>query len=238
MLTVLTDARRPRPWASSPGCSSCPSCCSRRGPGMIADRFPQAPHPARHPDGLLALSSLLLGVLAVTGTAELWQVYAIALFPGVATAVDNPARQAFVSEMVPERPAHQRRCPQQRVVQRGPPHRPGPGRRLIIAAWAPASALLLNTLTFVAVIVALLRLRHPRAAPRAAVTRGKRRASARACATCGTAPTSMLVMAAGVRARHVRHELPDHHGADGDQGVRQGAAASTACSARSWPSAR
>ena len=40
-------------------------------------------------------------MLAVTGVVELWHVYALALLQGVATAVDNPARQTFVSEMVP-----------------------------------------------------------------------------------------------------------------------------------------
>ena len=37
----------------------------------------------------------------MTGAAQLWHVYAIALFQGITTAIDNPARQAFVSEMVP-----------------------------------------------------------------------------------------------------------------------------------------
>ena len=36
----------------------------------------------------------------MTGVVELWHVYALALLQGVATAVDNPARQTFVSEMV------------------------------------------------------------------------------------------------------------------------------------------
>ena len=32
---------------------------------------------------------------------ELWHVYLLALLQGLATAIDNPARQTFVSEMVP-----------------------------------------------------------------------------------------------------------------------------------------
>ena len=69
--------------------------------GLIADRFPKR-RILLATQTLLALSSLLLGILAVTGAAQLWQVYAIALFQGVVTAIDNPARQAFVSEMVPD----------------------------------------------------------------------------------------------------------------------------------------
>ena len=68
--------------------------------GMIADRFPKR-RILLVTQVALALSSLVLGVLVVTGTAQLWMVYAIALFTGVATAIDNPARQSFVSEMVP-----------------------------------------------------------------------------------------------------------------------------------------
>ena len=48
--------------------------------------------------GLLALA---LGLLVVSGTARLWQVYTLAAMLGVVAAIDGPARQAFVSEMVP-----------------------------------------------------------------------------------------------------------------------------------------
>ncbi len=48
--------------------------------------------------GLLGLG---LGLLIVTGTVELWMVYGFALAGGVASAMDSPARQAFVSELVP-----------------------------------------------------------------------------------------------------------------------------------------
>ena len=44
--------------------------------------------------------ALTLGVLTVTGAVRLWMVVALALALGVATAIDNPARQAFAQEMV------------------------------------------------------------------------------------------------------------------------------------------
>ena len=44
--------------------------------------------------------ALLLGLLAVTGQAQLWQVYALAAMLGLTTAVEMPARQSFVVEMV------------------------------------------------------------------------------------------------------------------------------------------
>lgn len=44
--------------------------------------------------------ALILGVLALTGSARVWHVYLLAFGLGLATVVDNPARQAFVVEMV------------------------------------------------------------------------------------------------------------------------------------------
>ena len=43
-----------------------------------------------------------LHALVITGTAQLWHVYAFALLLGIVTAIDTPARQAFVSELVPD----------------------------------------------------------------------------------------------------------------------------------------
>ena len=68
--------------------------------GLIADVFPKR-RLLVITQVLLLVTSLLLAILALGGWAHLWHVYAIALAQGVITAVDNPARQAFVSEMVP-----------------------------------------------------------------------------------------------------------------------------------------
>jgi len=47
--------------------------------------------------GLLAL---VLGILVVTDTVVLWQVYLLAGLLGVVNLFDNPARQTFMIEMV------------------------------------------------------------------------------------------------------------------------------------------
>ncbi|MBS0549331.1 MAG: MFS transporter [Proteobacteria bacterium] len=49
--------------------------------------------------GLLALG---LGLLTVTGVVELWHVYVFAFLHGCAAALDAPARQTFVSDLVGE----------------------------------------------------------------------------------------------------------------------------------------
>lgn len=67
--------------------------------GLIADRFPKrlVLLVTQSSMGLLAAA---LAVLALTGNVEVWHVYLLALGLGIATAVDNPSRQAFVNEMV------------------------------------------------------------------------------------------------------------------------------------------
>lgn len=49
---------------------------------------------------LAMLQSLLLAAVAFTG-APVWTLYAVAVFGGFTVAFDNPARRAFVVEMVP-----------------------------------------------------------------------------------------------------------------------------------------
>jgi MFS family permease len=48
------------------------------------------------------VQSFVLAALAFTGDPPLLAVYAVAMLGGIATAFDNPARRAFVGEMVPE----------------------------------------------------------------------------------------------------------------------------------------
>jgi MFS family permease len=67
--------------------------------GVVADRFPKR-RLLQVTQLAMAVSSLLLGVLAVTGVAHTWHVYVIAFVFGIGSAFDAPARQSFVSEMV------------------------------------------------------------------------------------------------------------------------------------------
>jgi MFS family permease len=49
---------------------------------------------------LMALPALTLWLLTAAGSVQVWMVYALILARGTVTAVDNPTRQSFVSEMV------------------------------------------------------------------------------------------------------------------------------------------
>lgn len=67
--------------------------------GLLADRMDKRRvlYVSQSLAGLIALS---LGVLVLTDTVELWMVYGLALALGLVGSFDNPARHAFVMEMV------------------------------------------------------------------------------------------------------------------------------------------
>ena len=67
--------------------------------GVVADRVPKQ-RLLQVTNAMMAGPALVLGLLAVTDTAEVWHVYLLALLLGVGAAFDGPARQAFVSELV------------------------------------------------------------------------------------------------------------------------------------------
>ncbi|WP_442778656.1 MFS transporter [Actinomadura sp. WAC 06369] len=70
--------------------------------GVIADRYPKRRVLMITQVSMGALA-LVLGLLAITGTAQVWHVYVLAFGLGMATVVDNPTRQAFAVEMVGRR---------------------------------------------------------------------------------------------------------------------------------------
>ncbi|MEL4504957.1 MFS transporter [Luteococcus sp. H138] len=68
--------------------------------GSVADRLPK--RTILLASALVGLTSAaVLSVLTITGQVKLWQVFALSLLDGLGMAFDNPARQAFVSEIVP-----------------------------------------------------------------------------------------------------------------------------------------
>jgi MFS family permease len=67
--------------------------------GLVADRVPKL-RLLQVTQTVMALTATLLGVLAITGTVEVWHVYVLAFVFGIGSAFDAPARQSFVSEMV------------------------------------------------------------------------------------------------------------------------------------------
>ena len=125
--------------------------------GMISDRFPKR-RILFATQSALALTSLLTGVLVVTGSVRLWQIFVLAFVQGVAAALDNPARQTFVSEMVPHESLSNAVGLNSASFNAG--RLIGPGLAgLVIAAFGTGPAFFLNTFSFVAVLFALARMR-------------------------------------------------------------------------------
>lgn len=69
--------------------------------GLVADRVDRRKL-LMVTQGLMGLLALSLGIMTLTGVVELWHVYVFAFLLGCVAAFDNPARQVFVSEMVPD----------------------------------------------------------------------------------------------------------------------------------------
>ena len=67
--------------------------------GVIADQFPKRTVLRIMQVGM-AVPAAVLGVLAVTGVIQVWHVYVLAFVFGIGRALEAPARQAFVAEMV------------------------------------------------------------------------------------------------------------------------------------------
>lgn len=67
--------------------------------GVLADRLPKRPLLIAT-QAAMGLTGLALAVLTLSGHVEVWHVYLTAFLMGLVTVVDNPARQAFVHEMV------------------------------------------------------------------------------------------------------------------------------------------
>ena len=70
--------------------------------GFIADRFDRR-RLLIITNSTMGALSIGLGVITVLGVAQLWHVYLFALALGITSAIDAPARQAFVSELVSEK---------------------------------------------------------------------------------------------------------------------------------------
>lgn len=68
--------------------------------GAIVDRFDKR-RVLAITQLLLAGTALGLWAMVATGVVQLWHVYVFAFITGAITAFDNPARQSFVSEVVP-----------------------------------------------------------------------------------------------------------------------------------------
>ena len=123
--------------------------------GSLADRMSEADAADLHPDRAGPRRAHAWPALVLGGWIQLWHVYLLATLLGVASAFDGPARQSFAPEMVPEK-----LIPNAVGLNTTSFHAArlvGPAvAGLVIAWWGVGPALLLNGLSFIAVLVALV----------------------------------------------------------------------------------
>lgn len=116
--------------------------------------------------------ALILGLLVVTNTVQLWHVYLLALLLGVGSAIDAPSRQAFVSEVVeaPDVP----NAVALNATSFNLARLAGPGLAGLLIAWlGTGPAFLINAASFGAVIISLAKMRPAELHPAAKAPRGK-----------------------------------------------------------------
>lgn len=124
--------------------------------GTTADRFSKR-RILLVTQSVMLLTSALLAGLTLSGHVRLWHVYALASVQGITMAFDGPARMTFVSEVVPPRLVMNAISLNSASFNGGRLIGPAVGG-LLIAAFSPGIGLLVNTVSFVAVLAALLLL--------------------------------------------------------------------------------
>ncbi|MHC5744634.1 MAG: MFS transporter [Nostoc sp.] len=105
---------------------------------------------------LAMIQSLTLAALALTGVIEVWQIIALSLFQGFINALDAPARQAFVPELVEHREDLANAIAINSTMVNGA-RLIGPAiGGLLIAGVGTGYCFLIDGLSYIAVIAALL----------------------------------------------------------------------------------
>ena len=104
---------------------------------------------------VMVLEALLLAWLTFTGQVTLWQIYLLTAIQATALAFDLPARQALVPNLVPAKDLPNAFSMQSIAFQVGSIVGPALSG-LVIAYWGQYYTYLLNAITYLAVIGALL----------------------------------------------------------------------------------
>ena len=139
--------------------------------GVLADRIPGRRLLQCTQTGV-GLVSLVMGVVVLTGTGELWHQYILAFVSGTISAVDTPARQAFVGELVP--PDKMANAVALNATAFHAARLIGPASAgLFIDWWGVGPVFLIDAGMFAAPIIALFLMRADRLYPRTLIPRAR-----------------------------------------------------------------
>jgi MFS family permease len=139
--------------------------------GVIVDRLPTR-RILVVTQSTMGVSALALGLLTVTHSVQLWHVFVCAGVLGLASALDNPARQAWVSQVVPRTDvpsAVSLNTASMNVARLVGPSVSG----LLIGAFGSGPSFLINAASFGAVLFAMSRMRTADLYPARRVVRAK-----------------------------------------------------------------
>ncbi|MEW9520680.1 MFS transporter [Streptomyces tubercidicus] len=125
--------------------------------GVIADRFAKRKL-LLFTQSAMGVTGLALAALTLSGQVQVWHVYLVAFVLGLVTVLDNPARQAFVSEMVGQ--DELRNAVSLNSANFQSARLIGPAvAGVLITAFGSGWAFLLNGLSFIAPLTGLLLMR-------------------------------------------------------------------------------
>ena len=156
VLTVLTDHSGTAVGITT-GLQFLPSLLLGPYGGVLADRYRKRVI-LLWTQVAMGLCGLAIGLLVVTGNAQLWHAYLAALCLGLASAVDAPTRQAFVSELVGRE--HITNAVSLNSASFNTARLTGPAIAGVLIAWVGTGPVfLLNAVSFAGVIISLLRIR-------------------------------------------------------------------------------
>jgi len=122
--------------------------------GLVADRYDRRTI-IFLTQSVAMLVALALGLLTYFGTIQLWHIYLLTAVQASAMAFDLPARQALVPNLVPRQDLPSAFSLQSIAFNTGAIAGPAMSG-VVIGYWGQEYAYLINSLTFLAVIVALL----------------------------------------------------------------------------------
>ena len=109
-------------------------------------------------ESLLSVAAATLAVLTLTGAVALWQVYVIAIFQGLVLVLDNPSRHTLVFRIVGEADLPNAVALSSALGTMARIAGPALGG-LVVALAGTGVAFAVNSLTYVAVVAALLAMR-------------------------------------------------------------------------------
>ena len=139
--------------------------------GVLADRIPGR-RLLQCTQAGVGLVSLVMGLVVLTGTGELWHQYILAFVSGTISAVDTPARQAFVGELVP--PDKMANAVALNATAFHAARLIGPASAgLFIDCWGVGPVFLIDAGMFAAPIIALFLMRADRLCPRTLIPRAR-----------------------------------------------------------------